>query len=155
MKTLRTRTSHVLTVVLMLLGVTTAATAQAAPQRLAASTTICSNSPIPAGWVVTSSYSSWGCPGTGVSYTITDTAGQTNLTICSFSPKPAGWVVTSSYSSSNCVGTGVAYTLFKITTQTSAVVCSFSPLPAGWVVSSYYPSSNCYGSGVAYSIRKA
>ncbi|MFC5887830.1 hypothetical protein ACFP0N_22960, partial [Kitasatospora aburaviensis] len=82
-----------MTVVLMLLGMMTAAAqAQAAPQRLTGSATICSNSPIPTGWVVTSSYSSSGCPGTGVAYTIADVTNQTHATVCSMSPIPAGWV---------------------------------------------------------------
>ncbi|MFJ9606111.1 hypothetical protein ACIRS1_07095, partial [Kitasatospora sp. NPDC101176] len=73
-----------MTVVLMLLGMVsaTAATAQAAPQRTAASI-VCSNSPIPPGWVITSSYSSSGCPGTGVAYTIADVSGLNGATVCS------------------------------------------------------------------------
>ncbi|MEU8920465.1 hypothetical protein AB0D10_05925, partial [Kitasatospora sp. NPDC048545] len=127
---------------LMLLGMMTAATAQAqaAPQRLTGSATICSNSPIPAGWVITSSYGSSGCPGTGVAYSIADVTNQTSATVCSMSPIPTGWVITSSYSSSGCAGTGVAYSIGNTANQTSATVCSMSPIPAGWVITSSYSS---------------
>ncbi|MFJ8437290.1 hypothetical protein ACIQ9P_38965, partial [Kitasatospora sp. NPDC094019] len=153
-KTLRSRIPHLLTAVLLLLGLMTAATtqAQAASQQLTGSATICSNSPIPAGWVVTSSYSSSNCPGTGYAYSITDTTGISYATVCSFSPIPAGWVVTSSYSTSNCPGTGYAYSIASTTGISYATVCSFSPIPAGWVVTSSYSTSNCPGTGYAYSI---
>ncbi len=168
LNTLRNRIPHVVTVVLMLLGMMSAATApsQAAPQKLAGTATVCSNSPIPAGWVVTSSYSSAGCPGTGVAYTIADASGQTGLTVCSFSPIPAGWVVTSSYSSAGCAGSGVAYSIGNVATSNYATVCSFSPIPAGWVVTSSYSSAGCAvtgsyrnagcaGSGISYNISRA
>ncbi|MFD7032237.1 hypothetical protein ACFWAR_29830, partial [Streptomyces sp. NPDC059917] len=152
MKTLRNRVPHLVTVVLLMLGVMTAMTApsQAAAQKAAAGATVCSNSPIPAGWVITSSYRSSGCPGTGVAYTIADSAGQNAITVCSFSPIPAGWVVTSSYSSAGCAGSGVAYSIGNMAAAKYATVCSFSPIPAGWVVTSSYSSAGCAGSGVAY-----
>ncbi len=132
-KALRSRIPHLVTAVLLLLGLMTAAAAQAqaTPQRLTGSATICSNSPVPAGWVVTSSYSTSSCPGTGYAYTIVDASTLTNATVCSFSPLPTGWAVTSSYSTSSCAGTGYAYTIVKLTTQSNATVCSFSRR-VGW-----------------------
>ncbi|MEV0187418.1 hypothetical protein AB0I39_02620, partial [Kitasatospora purpeofusca] len=96
MKTARKHVPHLIAAVLMFLGLMTAASApaQAATQQVTASATICSNATIPAGWVVTWSYSSSNCPGTGVAYNITDSNGATSLTVCSMSPIPANWVVT-------------------------------------------------------------
>nr|BEK63575.1 hypothetical protein KPHV_08020 [Kitasatospora purpeofusca] len=116
MKTLRNRISHLLTIVLLVLGMATAAGAQAhaTPQRLTGSATICSNSPVPTGWFVTSSYNNSSCAGTGVAYTITDTSNLTSLSaVCSMSPVPAGWVITGSYNAGDCQGTGVAYSIRK------------------------------------------
>ncbi|WP_405005718.1 hypothetical protein [Kitasatospora purpeofusca] len=156
MTTFRTRVPHLITAVLLLLGLMTAAStqAQATPQRLTAGTTICSNSPIPAGWVVTGSYRNNGCAGAGYIYTILDTSNLTNVTVCSNSPIPTNWVITGSYTTSTCEGFGYAYTLAKITTQTTTTVCSFSPLPAGWVVTGSYSTGTCAGSNIAYTIRK-
>ncbi|MFJ8437291.1 hypothetical protein ACIQ9P_38970 [Kitasatospora sp. NPDC094019] len=156
MTTFRTRVPHLITAVLMLLGLMTAATtqAQAAPQRLTAGTTICSNSPIPAGWVVTGSYPNNGCAGAGYIYTILDTSNLTKVTVCSISPIPAGWVITGSYTTNTCAGTGYAYTLLKPTTQTTTAVCSFSPIPAGWVVTNSFNTGTCAGSNIAYTIHK-
>ncbi|MFJ4092353.1 hypothetical protein ACIPYS_12305, partial [Kitasatospora sp. NPDC089913] len=75
--------------------------------------TVCSFSRIPTGWVVTSSYSTSNCAGSGYAYTIASTTGISYATVCSFSPIPAGWVVTSSFSTSNCAGSGYAYTISK------------------------------------------
>ncbi|MFB8306881.1 hypothetical protein, partial [Kitasatospora purpeofusca] len=70
-----------MTAVLLLLGLMTAATsqAQATPQRLTGNATICSNSPVPAGWVITSSYSTGSCTGTTFVYTLANTANLTNV----------------------------------------------------------------------------
>ncbi|MEE1823195.1 hypothetical protein PUR61_13495, partial [Streptomyces sp. BE20] len=65
-------------------------------------------SPIPAGWVITSSYGSGGCVGTGYAYSIAKITTQTYATVCSFSPIPAGWVVSGSVSTSGCAGSGIA-----------------------------------------------
>ncbi len=156
MTTLRTRVPHLITALLLLLGLMTAASAQAqaTPQRLTAGTTICSNSPIPAGWVVTGSYRNNGCAGAGYIYTILDTSNLTRVTVCSNSPIPTNWVITGSYTTSTCEGFGYAYTLAKITTQTTTTICSFSPLPAGWVVTGSFSTGTCAGSNIAYTIRK-
>ncbi|MFB8240555.1 hypothetical protein ACFC58_28845 [Kitasatospora purpeofusca] len=71
-KTLRSRIPHLLTAVLLLLGLMAAATAQAqaAPQQLGGSATLCANSPIPTGWVVTSTFNTGNCAGHGYAYNI-------------------------------------------------------------------------------------
>ncbi|MEV0187416.1 hypothetical protein AB0I39_02610 [Kitasatospora purpeofusca] len=111
-KTLRNRIPHLLTAVLLLLGLMTAAStqAQAAPQPLGGSATVCSNSPIPTGWVVNSASTSSSC-GSGRVYNISDTTGVSYTTVCSFSPIPAGWVITSSFSTSNCAGNNLGYNI--------------------------------------------
>ncbi|MFB8198352.1 hypothetical protein, partial [Kitasatospora purpeofusca] len=108
--TLRNRIPHLLTAVLLLLGLMTAATAeaQAAPQPLGGSAVVCSNSPIPTGWVINSVSTSSSC-GSGRSYTISDTAGLNYTTVCSFSPMPTGWVTTSTSATSNCAGNAYLY----------------------------------------------
>ncbi|MFB8198356.1 hypothetical protein, partial [Kitasatospora purpeofusca] len=154
MKTARKHVPHLITAVLMLLGLMTAATApaQAATQRVTASASICSNGTIPAGWVITSSYSTNACPGTGVGYNITDSNGMTGLSVCSMSPIPPNWVITWSYSTNNCIGTGVGYNIANVTNATSASVCSMTPIPPNWVVTWSYSTNACAGTGVGYSI---
>lgn len=154
MKTARKHVPHLITAVLMLLGLMTAATApaQAATQRVTAGASICSNGTIPAGWVITSSYSTNACPGTGVGYNITDSNGATGLSVCSMSPIPPNWVITWSYSTNNCIGTGVGYNIANVTNSTSASVCSMTPIPPNWVVTWSYSTNACAGTGVGYSI---
>ncbi|GAA2201225.1 hypothetical protein GCM10009787_55270 [Streptomyces bangladeshensis] len=74
---------------------------------------MCSQSPIPTGWVITSSYSTSNCTGVGVAYNIGNTAGQSYATVCSYSPVPTGWVVSGSFRSTSCVGTTLGYTIRK------------------------------------------
>ncbi|MFC5667107.1 hypothetical protein ACFP3U_29600 [Kitasatospora misakiensis] len=147
-----------MTFALLLLGVLTGATAQAqaTPQQVTASRTICSNEPVPTGWIVSASYSgSRTCAGSGVDYTIRNTAGLTTAWPCSFSPIPTGWVVTSGRSSTTCAGSGVEYTIENVTNKTSAVVCSYSPRPAGWVITGSSSSNACVGTSLVYYISKS
>nr|BEK67612.1 hypothetical protein KPHV_48390 [Kitasatospora purpeofusca] len=116
MKNLRSRIPHLVTAVLLLLGLMTAATsqAQATPQRITGNATICSNSPVPAGWVITSSYSTGSCTGTSYLYTISDASTLTNATVCSYSPVPAGWVISGSYNTGSCADSGFGYYIRKV-----------------------------------------
>ncbi|MFC5667743.1 hypothetical protein ACFP3U_32865 [Kitasatospora misakiensis] len=68
---------------------------------------------MPPNWVVTWSYSTNSCVGTGVGYSISKITTQTTASVCSFSPLPAGWIVTGSYSTNSCYGSGTGYYIRK------------------------------------------
>ncbi|MGY0463095.1 hypothetical protein ACW14Y_23035 [Kitasatospora sp. cg17-2] len=156
-KTLRNRIPHLLTAVLLLLGLMTAATtqAQAAPQPLGGSATVCSYSPVPTGWVVTRVVTSSSCTGSGYAYNISDTAGLNSISACSFSTVPTGWVIASASTTSYCSGAAYMYSLTNTAGLSYATACPFSDIPTGWVISSTFSTSYCAGYGFAYNIRRA
>jgi hypothetical protein len=123
-------------------------------------THVCSNSPIPQGFVVTAQdLDVQNCRLVGLSWasrTITPVAGLSTITICASSPIPAGWVVTGEarlrdrpQAATTCPADAATATAFASTgkdlnalvqktlrpvTNRSMQVCADSPLPKGYSV---------------------
>jgi hypothetical protein len=107
--------------------------------------TICSNDPVPAGWITTD-IDSTPCQTVGsINYysrtiqKIDTVPSNTTLTICSDDPVPAGWIITAT-SSTPCrtVGSTSYYsrTIQKVDGapyNTILTICSADPVPAGWI----------------------
>ena len=102
--------------------------------------TVCTNSPIPEGYVIRQTFNSPACgrysEGIGNAY---DIALPSNpFTVCWLSPIPKGWVITQTFNSSGCgyytnAGIGNAFTI-RLPSSSPFTVCIFSPIPEGWVV---------------------
>jgi hypothetical protein len=112
--------------------VATASAAQAVPAtvRPAAVASICANSPIPSGWVISGVRSGFiGCGGYAGYFIQTPTNG---MTVCANSPIPSGWVISGVRSGFiGCDG----YAGYFIQTPTNGMtVCANSPIPSGWIV---------------------
>ncbi|MFB8198353.1 hypothetical protein ACFC6Z_00045, partial [Kitasatospora purpeofusca] len=74
-------------------------------------TTVCSFSPIPTGWVTTSTSATSNCAGNAYLYNIVNTAVLSYTTACPFSTIPTGWVITSRFNTSDCGGNGFGYNI--------------------------------------------
>lgn len=79
----------------------------------AASLSICSATPVPAGYVVTQAYVSPGTCGPHLLYWITNDM-YNGMHICSATRVPAGWVVTQAMSNSGMCGPHISYWITRL-----------------------------------------
>uniref|UniRef100_UPI003D73338D hypothetical protein n=1 Tax=Micromonospora sp. RP3T TaxID=2135446 RepID=UPI003D73338D len=79
----------------------------------AASTYMCSATPVPAGWVVTQAQTNSGNCGPHLLYWITNDL-YNGMHICSATPVPAGWLVTQAMSNSGNCGPHLSYWITRL-----------------------------------------
>jgi len=84
-------------------------------------TNICPSSPVPTGWVVTGTFTSFSQCGNSSSFnnmrTITRADGNRSLNICPSSPVPTGWVVTGTFTSFSQCGNSSSFNNMRTITR--------------------------------------
>ena len=115
-----------------------------------ASSTQCSGTRVPAGYVVTSIYNTAGCGASqqpGNTYTLATPA--PGLAYCAAPTNaPAGYVITSIYNAAACGPDilGLGNTYVPAMPAAGLAICSqVSEIPAGWIATRNYNSSACSG----------
>ncbi|SCL29694.1 hypothetical protein GA0070616_3932 [Micromonospora nigra] len=106
----------------------------AASPAQAASTTMCSTSSVPAGWLVTEVQTNAGAIcGPYLFFRITNDL-RNGMYMCSVTQPPAGWVVTEVQRNAGAICG--PYLFFRITSdlRNGMYMCSVTQPPAGWVV---------------------
>lgn len=131
----------------------TAAPAEAAARPAAPAIFVCANAPIPPGYVITGSNTSFTCGG-GAEYQLTQVTTQASIFVCNNSPIPQNWVITYVGVSGSCV-TDKVYEITRISTQTSQWVCANSPIPAGWTIDYTGPTTDCGGLNTYHLVKLA
>jgi hypothetical protein len=119
---------------------------------------VCSQSPVPAPYVVTSVQVSSMCDGPD-SYNITHPLD--NQLICDVSPipganaspVPTGFVVVAVQPSAQACKSYQQYTLRKVGSLQSLYACYFSPAPQGYVIDYAGPILSCGGGVISYEYR--
>ncbi|MFC5291210.1 hypothetical protein ACFPM7_29520 [Actinokineospora guangxiensis] len=129
------------------ISLTTTGTAQAA------STHMCSSTPVPAGWVVTEAYTNQSICRPYIYYRISNDF-YNGMHMCSATAVPAGWVVTEAYTNQGICG---PYIYYRITSnlQNGMHMCSATAVPAGWIVTEAYTNQGICGPYVYYRIVRA
>ncbi|WDZ84493.1 hypothetical protein [Micromonospora cathayae] len=108
----------------------------------AATTTVCANLGVPAGFYITNiEQAPAGC-GYFAKYTVT-TDLYDGMSICAQSLVPAGWVVTHAQSMANCANANRNTITSRL--SNGMAVCSTAPLPTGWVATNAQEVPSCGG----------
>jgi len=127
------------------------------PRMATSTSTVCTGSSVPSGYVILSYTSYYSCPyGYGYPNAMTIGIPGSPETVCESSPIPSGYVITSMAHLSSCdqySPTSVSYKntySIKIPTATYEYVCNNSPIPSNYTTTTYkYYTSSCdqYGNG--------
>ncbi len=136
---------------------TTSERQPAQPLMATNTSTVCTGSSVPSGYVILSYSSYYSCPyGYGYPNAMTIGLPGSPAWVCGSSPIPSGYVITSMSHDYHCDQYSATSASFKntysikIPTATYEYVCSNSPIPSNYTTTSYkYFTSSCdtYGNG--------